>query len=287
MRIKLISSAIVVILAVASIAGYYHLTSSTNAELDDRWATYTESSEIKVDHSDWQLILDDYLVTDTESNVNLFDYEGLLDDGRDVLDDYVQALESTDPLALDRFEQKAYWINLYNALTVQLILDNYPLLSITELGSSKLEFGPWNEMATRINDIELSLNNIEHNIIRPLYDDYRIHFAVNCASIGCPDLAPEAFVAESLDEQLDAAAVEYLEHPRGIKFTGGQLVLSSLFDWYAEDFGSDLAGVLKTLSKHTSLDIAKSLNEFAGEPEFFYDWSLNGYCQVDNACRDS
>lgn len=287
MPIKLIFLTIVAFLTAAGVAGYLYITNSTNAELDDRWASYTQSSTIKIDHNDWQMILDDYLVTDTDSDVNLFDYEGLLDDGRDVLDDYVLALESTDPLELDKFEQKAYWINLYNVLTVQLILDNYPLLSITELGSSKLEFGPWNEIATRINDIDLSLNNIEHNIIRPLYNDYRIHFAVNCASIGCPDLAQEAFVAESLDDQLDAAAAEYLKHPRGIQFNGEQLVLSSLFDWYADDFGSDLADILNTLGKHTSSDITESLTQYSGKPEFFYDWSINGYCQVDNECSDS
>lgn len=288
MRIRLISMAVVVLLlsAVAA-ASYIYLANDTSAELDDRWASYAQSSEISVDHSDWQIILDDYLVSDTDSGVNLFDYEGLLDDGREVLDDYVAVLENTDPLALDQFEQKAYWINLYNALTVQLILDNYPVLSITNLGSSKLEFGPWNDEATSINDIELSLNDIEHRIIRPLYNDYRIHFAVNCASIGCPNLAPEAFVADSLDEQLDAAAAEYLNHPRGIQFNGEQLVLSSLFDWYADDFGSDLQGVLSTLGKHTTADITRILTQFNGKPDYFYDWSINGYCQEDNACTES
>ena len=287
MRIWSIIIAVVVTLAAAGTAGYFFLANSTSAELDERWASFSESSTLTVDHDEWQLILDDYLVTDTESEVNLFDYEGLLDDGRDALDEYVLKLENTDPLALDKFEQKAYWINLYNVLTVQLILDNYPVLSITKLGSNKLEFGPWNEIATKINNIDLSLNDIEHRIIRPLYNDYRIHFAVNCASIGCPNLAAEAFTADSLDEQLDAAAAEYLNHPRGIRLDGEQLVLSSLFDWYADDFGSDLKGILKTLGKHTTADLTETLTQFSGKPEYFYDWSLNGYCFEDDACGGS
>ena len=214
------------VLLAAAIAYYVFKSNDTSAVLDQRWASYSESSQETIDYSNWQSLLDDYLVSDTESGVHLFDYGGLLDDGRQLLDDTVNQLEGVDPLLLNRQEQKAFWINLYNLLTVELILDNYPLASITELGSSPVEFGPWNEIATAINGVDLSLNDIEHRIIRPLYDDYRIHFAVNCASIGCPNLSPEVFTADVLDEQLNSAAVEYLGHPRGIRIEGNQLYLS-------------------------------------------------------------
>lgn len=135
---------LVLLVLVAGFAGWFLLNNSdTNAELDQRFASHSSSSELEVDHSDWQLILDDYLESDTESGVNLFDYEGLLDDGRESLDDYIATLEVIDPLTLNEQEQKAYWINLYNSLTVELIIDNYPLVSITNLGSNPLEFGPW------------------------------------------------------------------------------------------------------------------------------------------------
>ena len=228
---------LVLLVVIAGGAGYYFYSNQNTSELDQRFATHSSDSELEIDHSEWQVILDDYLVSDTESGVNLFDYEGLLDDGREPLDDYIEALEDTDPLTLNEQEQKAYWINLYNSLTAQLILNNYPLASITNLGSNPLEFGPWNEVSTEINGFELSLNDIEHRIIRPKFNDYRIHFAVNCASIGCPNLATEVFVADSLDEQLDQAATEYLIHPRGISFEDDQLHLSTLFEWYADDFG--------------------------------------------------
>ena len=280
--------AFVILLVVAAGAGgYYFYTASQNtAELDERWVEYSETSEEQIDNSNWQQVLDDYLVSDTDSGVNLFDYEGLLDDGREPLDEYVNLLKNVDPLTLGRGEQKAYWINLYNALTVQLILDNYPLATITKLGSNPLEFGPWNEPATIINGIELTLNDIEHSIIRPLYDDYRIHFAVNCASIGCPNLATEPFNGTELDEQLDAAAADYVNHPRGIKFEGSALHLSTLFEWYSDDFGDNQSEVLATLGKHADPEAQTALLEFKDTPVYAYDWGLNGYCSIDNECGE-
>ena len=236
-------------------AYYFVAVNSNSAKLDQRWAASDASSTQVVDHEAWQTLLDDYLVTDTDSGVNLFDYGGLLDDDRQPLDDYVQALATQNPLELNSIEQKAYWINLYNAATVQLIIDNYPLTTITDLGESLTDFGPWNDIAVTVNDTELSLNDIEHRIIRPLYDDYRIHFAVNCASIGCPNLSANAFEASDLDQQLDDAAADYLNHPRGIDIQQDSLQISTLFKWYADDFGSNQSEVLATLGKHTSDEV--------------------------------
>ena len=163
--------ALFILLVLAAAAYYLFVINANSATLDQRWAASDESSTQVVDHETWQALLDDYLVTDTESGVNLFDYGGLLDDDRQPLDDYVEALVVLNPLELNSQEAKAYWINLYNAATVQLILDNYPLTTITDLGESLTDFGPWNDSAVTVNNIELSLNDIEHRIIRPLYND--------------------------------------------------------------------------------------------------------------------
>lgn len=274
------------LVALLGASGYIWLSNANRSDLDDRWAAHDASSTEIVDHELWQGLLDDYLVTDTDSGVNLFDYAGLLDDDRQPLDDYLDVLLSEDPLKLNRLEQKAYWINLYNAATVRLIIDNYPLTTITKLGDSLTSFGPWDDSAVVVNDIDLSLNDIEHRIIRPLYNDYRIHFAVNCASIGCPNLAPEAFTASELDEQLDAASTEYLTHPRGLQFEGSTLNLSTLFEWYADDFGSNQSEVLATLGKHIDEETSQALANFTGSPNYEYDWSLNGYCSVDDECGE-
>jgi len=285
-RRNLVVVALTILLIATAALWYFYIYNANKSELDERWADHNSSSQVVVDHSTWQVLLDDYLVTDTDSEVNLFDYAGLLDDDRQPLDDYVEVLSQYDPSELNRLEQKAYWINLYNAVTVRLILDNYPLVSITNLGTSLTEFGPWNDIAVSVNGIDLSLNDIEHRIIRPLYDDYRIHFAVNCASIGCPNLAPTAFKANNLDQQLDDAAAEYLNHPRGLKISGSDLNLSTLFKWYGQDFGSTQSEVLATLGKHTSDETRQALERFSGTPNYEYDWSLNGYCSVDDECGE-
>lgn len=278
-----------VLLLVAGVASYFYVSArnSTASVLDERWAAHDPDSRIEVDHGEWQLLLDDYLVTDSESGVHLFDYSGLLDDGREPLDDYIDTLSSVDPRSLNRDEQMAYWLNVYNAVTVQLILDHYPVASITTLGSGGVTtFGPWDDKLFTVNGIDLSLNEVEHRIIRPLYDDYRIHFAVNCASIGCPDLAASAFTADALDQQLDDATAAFLAHPRGLRFDGDQLHLSTLLDWYSEDFGDSLPAVLETLGAHTSDTVRQSLESFSGTPIYAYDWSLNGYCAEDNSCGE-
>lgn len=280
---------ILVFIAIAFVAtallGYKFLVADRNkSELDTRWAASVENNTDIFDHSIWQTILDDYLVSDTDSGVNLFDYSGLIDDGREPLDQYLDELTSADPLLLNRAEQKAYWINLYNAVTVAVILDNYPLVSITDIGGKVGSFGPWDNDAVELNGITLSLNDIEHRIIRPLYNDYRIHFAVNCASIGCPNLATEAFTSENMEELLDTAAAEYVGHPRGVTVNGSQLLLSSLFEWYASDFGSDQKQVLETLAKHADPETKDAMLKFSADADYYYDWSLNGYCSVDNEC---
>ncbi len=272
-------------LVVTVALGYKFLVADRNkSELDTRWVASVESSTQVFDHSNWQTILDDYLISDTDSGVNLFDYSGIIDDGREPLDEYLDAMTSADPLSLNRAEQKAYWINLYNAVTVAVILDNYPLVSITNIDGKLSSFGPWDNDAVELNGIALSLNDIEHRIIRPLYNDYRIHFAVNCASIGCPNLAAQAFTSENMEQLLDTAAAEYVGHPRGVTVDGSKLQLSTLFDWYGSDFGSSQKQILETLSKHANPETKNALLTFSGDPDYFYDWALNGYCSIDNEC---
>ena len=282
---KYLFALVPLVLIAVALAGYKLLILDRNkSELDERWVNSNEDSTEIIDHSNWQAILDDYLVADTDSGVNLFDYGGLLDDGREALDEYVSSLTASDPLLFSRSEQKAFWINLYNAATVALILDNYPLTSITNVKGEVGSFGPWDNDAVTVNGINLSLNDIEHRIIRPLYNDYRIHFAVNCASIGCPNLATEAFTAANMDQQLDAAAAEYLNHPRGLQLESDQLQLSSLFKWYAADFGTNQQEVLDTLGRHINTDVKSALSQYNGSPGYEYDWGLNGYCSIDNEC---
>jgi hypothetical protein len=182
-------------------------------------------------------------------------------------------VEVTD---LSRDEQLAYWLNLYNAATVDLILDNYPVESIRDIGSGLLSRGPFDEKILRVEGEDISLNDIEHRIMRPIWQDPRIHYAVNCASIGCPDLHEEPFTASNWNRVFDAAAAEYINHPRGLRFEGNTLVLSSIYDWFVEDFGGNLAGVIDHVLPYLEDEqTADRLRGFDGRVRYEYDWSLN------------
>ena len=233
-----------------------------------------ENNQSKIDHSQWQLILDDYLIGDHSSGVNRLDYEGIADDS-EALNAYIQSLAARDPREFNKREQMAYWINLYNALTVLLVSDNYPVDSITTLGETENAFGPWDDPITTVADKSLTLNNIEHTILRPIWKDHRIHFAVNCASIGCPNIQSEAFTADNLDTLLTDAANEYLSHPRALRFDGDNLILSSIFDWYGGDFGGDQQARLKTLGRYTDKATRDRLKNYSGPISFEYDWGIN------------
>lgn len=263
-----------VVVCLVACYGFSWIFSGPAAELDPFWNQVSSTSTEQMDHSQWQSVLDDYLVED-ESGVNLFDYEGLQVDGDARLDRYVNDLREIDPRKLNKGEQMSYWINLYNALTVRLVAENYPVASITELGDSLLSRGPWDDEIVTVADRALSLNDIEHRILRPVFKDHRIHFAVNCASIGCPNLSARAFTAADLDQLLSQAATHFLNHPRGLQFDGDTLRLSKIFQWFQDDFGGDEQQMLQTLTLYLEPEIASKVGQFTGELEYAYDWALN------------
>ncbi len=240
----------------------------------DFWAEDNPQSTRQIDHTLWQNFLDQYLVPQADG-VNRVAYNRVgPGDGRKGLKTYLQTLTAIDPRDLNRNEQFAYWVNLYNALTVEVVLSNPSKKSIRRMGKGLFSFGPWDDPVATIADEEVTLNDIEHRILRPIWQDPRIHFVVNCASIGCPNLQPQALRADNLETLLDAAQSEYINHPRGVDNSPGTLILSSIFDWYQSDFASDPQGLLKYLARfHQQPDAL-----LQADPErlkFDYDWTLN------------
>ncbi len=263
------------ILASGLLMGFSFFTSGPTADPDEYWTVKPDATDAQPDHSLWQAVLDDYLVAD-ESGVNLVDYEGIKSENDPRLGLYTRSLAEMDPRRLPRAAQMAYWINLYNALTVSLVVESYPVESITDIGESLFSRGPWDDEQIQIAKRTLTLNDIEHRILRPIFNDYRIHFAVNCASIGCPNLSPLAFTAENLDQQLNRLTKEFLAHSRGVQYRDGKLLLSSIFEWYADDFGRDEKELLQTLAKHVEPSLSEVLQSYDEDIEFAYDWRLNG-----------
>jgi len=267
-------SALLLICLLVAAGIYYTLKQKNDSGITQFWDTYTLQSTQIIDHGKWQLVLEDYLIADHESGINRVDYEALIDD-KALLEEYINTMAKIDPREHNKDEQMAYWINLYNALTVLLIVDEYPTQSITKLGETTIAFGPWDDFAITVSGQDLSLNDIEHRILRPIWQDDRIHFAVNCASIGCPNLQAEVFTSDNLNTLLDIGAEEYLAHPRALRFEEDTLILSSLFEWYASDFGSDLTATLAKLSEYAPDELKEDLKEHKGEIKYEYDWGLN------------
>lgn len=267
------ASLVLLVIAWAAPAG-----AAPEAELWEKWTAHDPESTVVIDHGAWSAFLSRYVVAGPRLRMNLFAYGAVSEGDREGLAAYLERMAATPISAYGRPEQFAYWVNLYNALTVKVVLDAYPVASIRDIDISPGWFsdGPWGKPLIVVEGEELSLDDIEHRILRPIWRDPRIHYAVNCASIGCPQLYPQAFTPETMEAMLDQAARDYVNHPRGVSVNGdGSLTLSSIYDWYGGDFGEDEAGVISHLIRHAEPALAESLRVASGIDGYDYDWALN------------
>ena len=193
------------------------LAAPTSALLDF-WNVSDETNAETIDHSAWQSLLTTYL-SSHPSGVSRFDYAALKANAEDAakLVGYLAHLQAHDPRAYARAEQKAYWINFYNALTVQVVVNAYPVDSIRDIHESWIPLsGPWDDVHATVAGQELTLNNIEHGILRPIWGDNRIHYAANCASYGCPNrvYASRGLMPPPIEMEPDADADACHRAPR-------------------------------------------------------------------------
>ncbi|HQU74743.1 MAG TPA: DUF547 domain-containing protein [Calditrichia bacterium] len=204
-----------------------------------------------------------------------FDYQGLFGNKADLeaLHRYVDQLAGQQPSQMSREAALAFWINLYNAGTLRLVLDHYPVESIKDIGG--LLSSPWNKKIVTVEGEELTLNQIENEVIRPQFGDARIHFALNCASIGCPPLAAEAFTAEKLDQQLTRVTRQALGKPRWVEISSGEIRLTKIFDWYKSDFEASAGSVRQFIAVYLPDQKEALLDESRKLTFGDYDWRLN------------
>jgi len=211
----------------------------------------------KPDHSIFNSLLKTYV-----NGLGKVNYAGLKKNEAK-LDAYLTLLAKDAPDGIwSRNEAKAYWLNAYNAFTLKLILKNHPVQKITDLHGGK----PWDVKWIELDGKTYSLNQIEHDIIRPRYKDPRIHFAVVCAATSCPPLANAAFSAGIVNTQLDKLTRSFVNNKK-FNQTEGDVKISKIFEWYAEDFGD----VRTYLNKYLATDIP----EGAEIGYAAYDWGLN------------
>lgn len=219
------------------------------------------------DHKLW-----DELTKEHVTSQGFVNYKGFIQDSTK-LNKYLGMLSANHPTEKWTSDQrKAYWINAYNAFTVKLIIDNYPVESIKDLGGSIYKVNtPWDIKFINIEGNEYDLNNIEHSILRKEWEDPRIHAAVNCASVSCPALRKGAFTAKNLDEQLDEQMNAFINDTSKNKITKDQLKLSKIFKWFTGDFKNVSPSVIAYLKEYSNVEISED-----AEIDYFeYDWALN------------
>ena len=209
--------------------------------------------------------------------LNLFDYAGAkaAGEGR-AIKAYTDYLAAQNPDTFSQNDQIAYWANLYNALTVSLILDNYPVKSIRKIKAGALSNGPWKRDEVTVNGKVLSLNDIEHEILRKRYPNpAMVHYMVNCASIGCPNLPSKLWVGATLDADRAAAAREFINSPRGVEIRGNGLKASSIYNWFKEDFGGSKSATINHFRQFAGPELRAALDAGAKISGYGYNWDLN------------
>ncbi|RKR15261.1 uncharacterized protein DUF547 [Maribacter vaceletii] len=212
----------------------------------------------KIEHSSW----DSLLKTHVDHNGNV-DYKGFLKDTT-TLSNYINKLESK-PInnTANKNEKLAYYINLYNAATVKLILDNYPTNSIKNISK------PWDKQWIKVGNKTLSLGDIEHKILRKM-NEPRIHFAINCASFSCPMLKNEAFIASKIETQLEQATKDFINDSKRNKISSSEVELSQIFKWFKKDFTTK-GTIVDFIKPYTTINFSKKTSV----KYLDYNWSLN------------
>jgi hypothetical protein len=228
---------------------------------------FSGPADTKVDHSSFGNLLKRHVIA------GRVDYNGFKADNIELMA-YLSMLSRINPNHLPRAEQIAFYINLYNAWTIHLVLTRYPnITSIKDLGS--LFKSPWKKRIVNLFGDFVSLDHIEHEVLRPKFQDPRIHFAINCASKGCPPLLNEPYTGAKLETQLRTAAKEFINDPNHNYIGGDVLYVSRIFKWFRDDFGNDL---IAYLIKYADRSLNDELNtkRYQLKIKFMdYDWSLN------------
>lgn len=245
-------------------------------DLWPRWQANNPKSTTVVDNSSYQNFLGKYTHTDS-SGVNLVSYSQVSATDQKQLEVYLNYLSGIKVSQYNRNEQLAYWANLYNALTIDTVLKHLPVSSILKIKLGGLfSSGPWDAKLITVESQALSLNDIEHRIIRPIWNDSRTHYILNCASFSCPNIQKQPFSGKAIDRTLDTAAIDYVNSPSGVTIQDGKLIVSQIYEWYGSDFGNNDQQIIAQISKYANPALHVQLSKFTHINGYAYNWSLNG-----------
>lgn len=252
-----------------------------SADLWPRWQAHDKTSDKTIDHHVFNDFLQTYVVPHSDGP-NGVRYGAVSNTDQHRLERYIGAMEKTQIANYNRHVQRAYWINLYNAETLDLMLNAYPVDSIKQVDGGLFNHGPWNKKVLTVDGVKLSLNDIEHRILRPIWPDGMTHYGVNCASISCPSLLNSAYTGANVAQKLRANASAYINSPQGVSISSkGTVTVSSIYDWYQADFGGDSRGVIQHLRRFAQPALSARLDSLNKIDDYHYNWTLNSEKNVE------
>ncbi len=241
-----------------------------------QWQVTDPLSKKVIDYNPWAAFLKNNVHTNAQG-INLIPYGRVSSFDKKLLMSFLRHMSSVRIDLYNRQEQEAFWINLYNALTVATVIKHYPVKSILDIKiSGWFKPGPWGAKIIKVEGIPLSLNDIEHRILRPIWNDQRIHYALNCASMSCPNLQKTPYTAKNLNTMLNKDASEYINSNRSTEIKDkDKLIVSSIYVWYKKDFGGtddDVIDFLEIYAKPALRNELKYIKNISGN---HYNWALN------------
>ncbi|KTC65285.1 putative Ser/Thr protein kinase (plasmid) [Legionella adelaidensis] len=250
-------------------------------DLWPKWQVNDPLSKEIISHQEWQQFLDRCVVTNKEG-INLINYPQLTAENRALLNNYITRMGTIDIKKYNRNEQLAFWLNLYNALTVQAVAEYYPITNILEINTSPglFSIGPWGASLITIDNTRLSLDEIHNRIIRPIWNDPRTHYAISNGTIGGANLHKKAFIGNTIQQQLNEVARNYINSTRGAQVIEGKLVVSRIYEWFTADFGGTAEDTLLHLREFANEPLSSQLKHVSNISGYTYNWRLNSTLPV-------
>jgi len=240
-----------------------------------QWAQHNDSSVEVIDHSIWNRILKTYVSTSAKGQ-NMFNYSAVSPADKRALMHYLEILSTTPVSSLNKNEQLAFWINAYNAIIVQAIIQSYPVESILDVDGDIFTRGPWKDNYFSVNGVPINLFNIRHNILFAHWGDIRVIYALSCGAISCPNIGAKAAKGKSVNGYLDAAAIAFINGPEAFKgFKGNSVKISQLFYWSKHQFKRENINMLDHIKSYALGELSHKLRNVDHIAGYYFNWQLN------------
>lgn len=256
---------------------FMDVNAAPKAELIKFWDDSEPLSSMLANHDAWQEILTAYVDDQHPSGINRFDYSAVTASDARKLKEHLVAVQKLEPRQLNSNEAKAYWINMFNAILVDKIVDAYQSGSsraVKRILNGGLRSSGWGDDVAEILMQSISLNDIEHGILRPIWKDSRIHFALSAGTVGGANIQKTAFSGDNVEELLEKARVEFFQHPRSVRIKGNRVILNTVFEWYASDFASNKKALLAYIRENVSEE-KRRMMQGRSKIRYDYSWDLN------------